>query len=88
MVTSRVSMGQAAAGTGLELQAIAAVILGRTSICGGVGAIRGSIAEVMLLALINNGFKILNVDPLNRDLTDGLAILAAIGINASGKRRD
>jgi ribose transport system permease protein len=87
IATSRVSMGQASAGAGLELEAIAAVILGGTSIYGGVGAIWRSIAGVMLLALINNGFNILNVDPFYRDLTTGLIILAAIGISASGKRR-
>ena len=86
IATSRVSMGQASAGTGLELEAIAAVILGGTSIYGGAGAIWRSIAGVMLLALINNGFNILNADPFYRDLTTGLIILAAIGVSASGKR--
>lgn len=84
--TSRVSLGQASAGAGLELDAIAAVILGGTSIYGGVGAVWRSIAGVLLLALINNGFNILNADPFYRDLTTGLIILAAIGISASGKR--
>ncbi|MDF1777607.1 MAG: ABC transporter permease [Rhizobiaceae bacterium] len=84
---SRISMGQASAGAGMELQAIAAVILGGTSIYGGSGAIWRSVAGVLLLALINNGFNILNADPFYRDLTTGLIILAAIGISAAGKRR-
>jgi len=79
-------MGQASAGSGFELQAIAAVILGGTSIYGGVGAVWRSVAGVMLLALINNGFNILNADPFYRDLTTGLIILAAIGISSAGKR--
>lgn len=86
LATSRLSMGQASAGTGFELQAIAAVILGGTSIYGGVGAVWRSVAGVMLLALINNGFNILNADPFYRDLTTGLIILAAIGISSAGKR--
>jgi ribose transport system permease protein len=86
IATSRVSMGQASAGVGYELDAIAAVILGGTSIYGGVGAVWRSVAGVLLLALINNGFNILNADPFYRDLTTGLIILAAIGISASGKR--
>ena len=86
IAVSRISMGQASAGTGMELQAIAAVILGGTSIYGGVGAVWRSIAGVLLLALINNGFNILNADPFYRDLTMGLVILAAIGISAGGKR--
>ena len=87
IATSRISMGQAAAGTGMELQAIAAVILGGTSIYGGQGAVWRSVAGVFLLALINNGFNILNADPFYRDLTTGLIILAAIGISAGGVRR-
>ncbi|MBO6540406.1 MAG: ABC transporter permease [Rhizobiaceae bacterium] len=86
IAVSRISMGQASAGTGMELQAIAAVILGGTSIYGGVGAVWRSVAGVLLLALINNGFNILNADPFYRDLTTGLVILAAIGISAAGKR--
>ena len=87
IATSRVSMGQASAGTGMELQAIAAVILGGTSIYGGSGAVWRSIVGVLLLALIGNGFNILNADPFYRDLTTGLVILAAIGISSAGKRR-
>jgi len=87
IAASRISMGQAAAGTGMELQAVAAVILGGTSIYGGKGAVWRSVAGVMLLALINNGFNILNADPFYRDLTTGLIILAAIGISAGGNRR-
>lgn len=83
---SRISMGQASAGTGMELQAIAAVILGGTSIYGGVGAVWRSVAGVLLLALINNGFNILNADPFYRDLTTGLVILGAVGISAAGRR--
>lgn len=86
IAVSRISMGQASAGTGMELQAIAAVILGGTSIYGGTGAVWRSIAGVLLLALINNGFNILNADPFFRDLTTGLVILAAIGISAGGRR--
>ena len=87
IATSRVALGQAGAGQGMELQAIAAVILGGTSIYGGAGAVWRSLGGVFLLALISNGFNILNADPFYRDLTTGLVILAAIGISAGGKRR-
>ena len=87
ITTSRVALGQASAGQGMELQAIAAVILGGTSIYGGQGAVWRSLAGVFLLALINNGFNILNADPFFRDLTTGLVILAAIGVSAIGQRR-
>jgi len=87
IAVSRVSMGQATAGTGMELEAIAAVIIGGTSIYGGQGAIWRSLAGVIMLALINNGFNILNADPFFKDLTTGLIIVAAVAISASGRRR-
>jgi ribose transport system permease protein len=79
-------MGQPEAGAGLELQAIAAVILGGTSIYGGAGAVWRSVAGVMLLALINNGFNILNVNPFFKDLTTGIIIVSAVALSAAGKR--
>lgn len=87
ITSSRVALGQATAGDGMELQAIAAVILGGTSIYGGQGAVWRSLAGVFLLALVNNGFNILSIDPFFRDLTMGLIILAAVGISAMGQRR-
>jgi ribose transport system permease protein len=82
---SRISMGTSQAGLGMELEAIAAVILGGTSIYGGAGAVWRSIAGVMLLALINNGFNILNADPFYKDLTTGIIIIAAVALT-SGKK--
>jgi len=87
IAVSRVSMGQATAGLGMELEAIAAVIIGGTSIYGGQGAIWRSLAGVIMLALINNGFNILNADPFFKDFTTGLIIVAAVAIGASGRRR-
>lgn len=84
---SRIGSGQPEAGDGLELLAIAAVILGGTSIYGGVGAVWRSLCGVYLLALIDNGFDILNVNPFYKDLTTGLVILAAVALAAAGRRR-
>ena len=84
---SRLSMGQPQAGAGMELEAIAAVILGGTSIYGGEGAVWRSVAGVLLLQLINNAFNILNVNPFYKDLTTGLIIVAAVAASAAGKWR-
>lgn len=86
ITVSRVATGSAQAGLGLELVAIAAVILGGTSIYGGEGAVWRSLAGVMLLALITNGFNILNANPFYRELTTGLIIVLAVALSA-GKRR-
>lgn len=87
VATSRISMGQPQAGQGMELEAIAAVILGGTSIYGGVGAVWRSIAGVLLLSLIGNAFNILNVDPFFKDLTTGCIIVVAVALSAVGKGR-
>ena len=82
---SRISMGSSQAGLGMELQAIAAVILGGTSIYGGSGAVWRSVSGVMLLALITNGFNILNAEPFYKDLTTGIVIVAAVALTAGRK---
>lgn len=87
IAVSRISMGQPQAGAGMELEAIAAVILGGTSIYGGSGAVWRSIAGVLLLALIGNGFNILNVNPFFKDLTTGVIIVVAVALSAAKKRR-
>ena len=87
ITVSRVATGSAQAGQGIELKAIAAVILGGTSIYGGEGAVWRSFAGVMLLALINNGFNILNANPFYKDLTTGGVIVLAVALSAGGTRR-
>jgi ribose/xylose/arabinose/galactoside ABC-type transport system permease subunit len=69
----------------IPVDAIAAVILGGTSIYGGSGAVWRSCAGVILLALINNGFNILQADPFYKDLTKGLIIIFAVAISASDR---
>lgn len=87
IAVSRIGSGQPLAGTGLELQVIAAVILGGTSIYGGVGAIWRSLSGVFLIALIGNGFNILNVNPLFKDLVTGVIILSAVALSAADAKR-
>jgi ribose transport system permease protein len=84
---SRIASGQPQAGVGLELSAIAAIILGGTSIYGGVGAVWRSLAGVFLIALIGNGFDILGFNPQMKDLVTGVIILAAVALAAAGTRR-
>jgi ribose transport system permease protein len=87
ITVSRLSMAEPQAGAGLEFEAIAAVILGGTSIMGGAGAVWRSMAGVLLMALIGNGFNILNVNPFFKDLTTGVIIVLAVALAAAGNRR-
>lgn len=84
---SRIASGQPLAGSGMELSAIAAVILGGTSIYGGVGAVWRSVSGVFLIALIGNGFDLLNLNPQLKDMVTGIIILAAVGLAAAGRIR-
>ncbi|MCU1420114.1 ABC transporter permease [Mycetocola sp.] len=84
---SRIASGQPQAGEGLELAAIAAIILGGTSINGGMGAVWRSVAGVFLIALIGNGFDILGFNPQLKNLVTGVIILAAVALAAVGVKR-
>jgi ribose transport system permease protein len=87
IAVSRIATGEPQAGAGFEFKVIAAVILGGTSIYGGSGAIWRSIAGVYLLALIDNGFNIVNVNPFFKDLSTGVVIIAAVALSTARGRR-
>lgn len=85
--TSRVATGQADAGTGMELTAIAAVVIGGTSIMGGEGAIWRTVLGVLLLALIGNGFNLLGVEPMYQQIFQGAIIATAALIDVWVRRK-
>ncbi|MBS1870059.1 MAG: ABC transporter permease [Actinobacteria bacterium] len=87
IVASRVSSATADAGAGLELTAIAAVVIGGTSIAGGEGAIWRTVVGVLFLALVGNGFNLLGVDPLYERVVTGALIVLAVSIDAWARRR-
>ncbi len=78
---SRVSSGQANAGTGFELDAIAAVVLGGTAISGGRGSIIGTLIGAALLGILNNGLNMMNIEPYPQLIIKGAIILAATYIS-------
>jgi ribose transport system permease protein len=87
LVASRVATGQADAGTGMELDVIAAVVIGGTSIAGGEGAVWRTVLGVLLMALIGNGFNLLSINPIYQQILQGAIILAAVGADAWARRR-
>jgi ribose transport system permease protein len=86
IVASRVNTGQADSGVGLEFDAIAAVVIGGTSILGGAGAIWRTVLGVLMLAMIQNGFNLLNVDAIYQRIIYGAIIIGAVGIDAWSRR--
>ncbi len=78
IMISRVDSAQPIMGTGYELDAIAAVALGGTSMNGGRGRIAGTIAGVLIIAVLNNGLNILGVTSYYQSVVKALVILVAV----------
>ncbi|MFC5677902.1 ABC transporter permease [Aeromicrobium endophyticum] len=75
------------AGSNLVLISIAAVVVGGTSIWGGDGAVWRTVVGVVFLSLIDNGFNLLDLDPLYGNIVYGSIILVAAAIDAQARRR-
>ena len=78
IITARLSTAEPTAGTGLELEAIAAVIIGGTSLAGGRGDLLGTIVGALILGVIDNGMNLLDVSPFLQSVVKGLVILFAV----------
>ncbi|MCO4319415.1 ABC transporter permease [Phyllobacterium sp. 21LDTY02-6] len=81
LLTSRLRIGQPTAAQGLELDAIAAVVLGGTSLFGGRGGILGTFFAVMLLQVLRNIFNLLGLGSFYQMTVTGIIIVAAILLN-------
>jgi ribose/xylose/arabinose/galactoside ABC-type transport system permease subunit len=79
--TGQLGIGVALAGLGYELSAIAAVVIGGTSLFGGQGSIFGTFLGAAIIGVTNNLLNLLGIDPLVQDFMKGLIILAAVLIN-------
>ena len=78
IMISRVNSAQPTLGSGYELDAIAAVALGGTSMSGGRGKITGTVAGVLIIAVLNNGLNIMEVTSYYQDVIKALVILVAV----------
>jgi ribose transport system permease protein len=86
LAASRISTGLMEVGSGLELEAIAAVVIGGTSVMGGEGAIWRSVLGILLLHVILNGFNILTIPPFYQQIFEGLIIIIAVAIETVPRR--
>jgi ribose transport system permease protein len=87
VLTARLMSGQPNAGVGFELDAIAAVVMGGTSISGGRGSIIGTLIGAMLLGVLNNGLNMVGVNPYVQNVIKGGIILLAIYISRDRRRK-
>lgn len=81
ILTSRLNSIQPNAGLGYELDAIAAVVLGGTSLAGGRGRIFGTVIGILIIGVLNNGLNILGVTSFYQDVVKGVVILLAVLID-------
>ncbi len=88
IVTSRLDSAQPNAGISYELDAIAAVVIGGTSLNGGKGSVWGTVIGAVIIGVLNNGLVLLNVSPFWQQVVKGGVILLAVIIDKAGDKND
>jgi ribose/xylose/arabinose/galactoside ABC-type transport system permease subunit len=81
VLAARITTGQPNAGAGYELDAIAAVVIGGTSLSGGVGSVGGTILGALLVGVINNGLDLMNVSSYYQAIVKGAIIIGAVWLD-------
>lgn len=86
LLLSRVGAVQPSTGSGIELKAIGAVVIGGAPMTGGEGKIIGTFFGVLLMGVISNVLNMLQVNPYFQDITFGVLIILSLGISALSQR--
>lgn len=87
IIASRLDSAQPQIGTGYELQAIAAVIIGGTSLLGGRGSIVGTVIGALIMSVLVNGLSILSIQTEWRNIVVGVVVLLAVFLDSLRNRR-
>lgn len=87
-MSSKLAMGFSQFGQLAELRAIAAAVIGGASFTGGSGSILGATLGVILIAIISNGFVLLNGSPNWQQAVSGIILLVAVGVDALRRSRE
>jgi ribose transport system permease protein len=87
IVTARLDAADPKAGLGYELDSIAAVVIGGTSLAGGRGSILGTVLGCLIIGVLNNGLFLLNVSPFWQQVIKGLVILVAVAVDKLGAKK-
>ncbi len=86
LVTAQLNTAEPNAGDGYELNSIAAVVIGGTSLSGGRGSIFGTVLGCLIIGVLNNGLVLLKVSPDWQLVVKGLVIVAAVAIDRASRR--
>lgn len=88
LVTARLDSAQPNAGISYELDSIAAVVIGGTSLSGGRGSVLGTVQGAIIIGVLNNGLVLLNVSPFWQQVVKGLVILLAVIIDKANAKSE
>jgi len=86
--TARVGSASPDAGTLLELDAIAACVIGGASLMGGRGTVIGALLGALFMASLDNGMSLRNVSDYIQDIVKGAILVTAVGLDTMGRRRN
>jgi ribose/xylose/arabinose/galactoside ABC-type transport system permease subunit len=87
IILGRIDCASMAAATGLELDSIAAVVIGGVSLMGGRGTIIGAVLGTIILGMINNGMNMMGMPPAFQSIVKGVVIFIAVAIDYLRRRR-
>ncbi|GAA1541772.1 ribose transport system permease protein [Microbacterium ginsengiterrae] len=87
IIASRLDSAQPQIGTGYELQAIAAVIIGGTSLLGGRGSILGTVIGALIMSVLVNGLRILSIQTEWQNVVVGVVVLLAVFLDSLRNRQ-
>lgn len=87
ILATRLDSSQPSAGSGYELDVIAAVVIGGASLAGGTGRISGTIFGVLIIGVLRNGLNLLGVSPFVQQIVIGLVIAFAVIVDVVRRRR-
>ncbi len=87
VLSARATAGISTNGEGYELTAIAAAVIGGTSLSGGRGSLLGTVAGVLIIGIMVNSLDLLNISPFYQGLIQGTIIIGAVAIDAIANRR-
>lgn len=85
--SARLGSAAATLGTGFEMDAIAAVVIGGTSMSGGVGTVGGTFIGILIIGVITNGLNLMGINSFWQDVFKGIIILVAVIIDVVRKSR-
>ncbi|HBB9769102.1 TPA: ABC transporter permease [Escherichia coli] len=86
ILASRLNSGQPTVGVGYELEAIAAVVIGGTSLMGGIGTIGGTIIGAFIMSVLKNGLNLMGVSQFWQMVAMGVVVVAAVYLDTLRKK--